>query len=129
MNGSGGTSGGVAQFLLGLGMTICGFYLLGNMIQVSSGFWSYRYSFGSFSVSPFGITLIPFMIGIGMMFYNSRSILGKLLAGGSVVAIFVGVLANLQVYFAPQTLYVTLLVLILCVGGIGLILRSFKEGS
>lgn len=120
MLGAGGTSGGILHFLVGMAMTIAGFYLLTNMIQVSSGFWGYRYHWGQFTISPFGVTLIPFMLGIVMLFYNYQSVLGKLLAGGSFLAIIIGVLANLQVYFAPQTLYVTLLVIILFVGGIGL---------
>jgi hypothetical protein len=42
------------------------------------------------------------------------------------VIIFVGILANLQVYFRPTSLYNTIVMLVLLAGGIGLVARSLR---
>lgn len=44
--------------------------------------------------STFGITLIPMLIGVGLLFFNGRSIPGWLLAVSGVLFIFAGILAN-----------------------------------
>jgi hypothetical protein len=128
--GAGGTPGGVGSFFLGLIMAISGGYLLTNQVRVTSTFWGYRFGlFGGATVSAFGITLIPFLIGVGLVFFNGRSKLGWLLSGGSLLVIFVGIIANLRVYFASASLYVTLIMLILLVGGLGLIARSLRPSG
>jgi hypothetical protein len=75
-------------------------------------------------VSAFGVTLIFFLIGVAILFFNYRNVIGWLLAGGSLLVMLIGILTNLQVYFAPTTLFVTLGMLILLVGGLALIARS-----
>jgi uncharacterized protein len=121
--GAGGTPGGVGSFILGAIMALAGGYILTNQIVVTNSFWSYRVPFLG-QVSAFGVILIPFLIGVGMIFFNYRSVVGWILAGGSLVLILVGVITNLQVYFAPTSLFVTLIMLVLLVGGIGLMVRG-----
>lgn len=125
----GGTSGGFKSFIVGLIMSISGGYMLTNQVIVRGGsFWGSRYHlFGGVNVSPFGATLIPFLLGIGMLFFNGRSKIGWFLTGGSALAIFVGIITNLNLYFRPTSLYVTLIMLVLLIGGLGLIARSLKE--
>src|SRR5215472_19298070 len=72
----GGTRGGIGMFLFGLVLTIAGGYLIMNQVQVTSGYWQW------FGTNTFGLTLIPLIIGIGLLFFNGRSIIGWLLAGG-----------------------------------------------
>ncbi len=122
--GAGGTPGGVGTFIIGVIMALAGGYILTNQIVVTNPFWGYRLPFVGFELSAFGVTLIPFLIGVGLIFFNYRSVLGWILAGGSLLLIFIGILTNLQVYFAPTSLFITLVMLILLVGGIGLVIRS-----
>jgi hypothetical protein len=42
------------------------------------------------------------------------------------VIILAGILSNLDIYFRPTSLFNTLMMLILFVGGIGLVIRSFR---
>ena len=126
MKGAGGSSGGLGTFVLGLLLSLIGLYLLLNQVTVTSGFWGTRYGFGGLSVSPFGVTLFPFLIGVGLVFFNGRSTIGWLLTAGSFLFIIVGIIANLRVYFAPTSLWVTLIILIMLVGGLGLIARSLR---
>ncbi len=119
--GPGGTPGGTGVFLFGLGMAIAGGYLIMNQVQVTSAYWRW---WGS---NTFGLTLLPLVIGIGLLFFNARSIAGWLLAGGGAVIIFVGILANLEIYFRPTSLFNTIVMLTLFAGGLGLMVRGLKS--
>ena len=118
--GAGGTAGGVGQFFLGLAMAVAGAYLITNQVTVSSGFWGY------FGPQTFGLTLLPLVFGIGMLFFDGKSVIGWVLTVGGAVIIFVGILANLQVYFRPTSLYNTIIMIVLLAGGIGLVARSLR---
>ena len=73
VRGAGGTNGGVGQFLLGLCMAVAGAYLLTNQVTVTTNFWRW----GGYNA--FGLSLIPLVFGIGLLFFNGRSIAGWLL--------------------------------------------------
>lgn len=120
--GAGGTPGGIGMFIIGVIMALAGGYMLMNQLIVTNTFWGFRI-FG-FGVSAFAVTLIFFLIGVGVLFFNYRSLIGWLLTGGSLLAMLIGVITNLQLYFAPASLFVTLGIFILLVGGIALIVRS-----
>lgn len=117
-NGAGGTPGGVIEFFIGLGMAVAGAYLLTNQVTVTSGFWTFR------GYNTFGLSLIPLIFGIGILFFNGKSILGWLLLFAGVIIIGAGVLMNLQIYFQPTSLFNTITMLVLLAGGIGLIAKG-----
>src|SRR5215203_4668901 len=117
--GAGGTRGGVGEFLLGLGMAVAGAYLLTQQVTVTSGYWTL------WGYNAFGLSLLPLLFGIGLLFFNGRSIAGWLLTF-AVVVIFVGIIANLGVYFQSTSLFNTLVMLVLLAGGVGLVARSLR---
>lgn len=116
----------LGRFLIGLFMSVSGGYLFMSQVQVRTQFWIWHYSFFGqrFSVSPFALTLFPFMIGVALIFFNTKSKVGWGLTAVSLVLIFIIVIGSLNIYFVPATLYVVLGMLILLVGGIGLIVRA-----
>jgi hypothetical protein len=116
--GAGGTPGGIAEFFLGLVMAIAGAYMLTNRVMVVSGFWT----IGGYNI--FGLSLVPFIIGIGILFFNGKSIAGWLLLAVGVVVIFTGILMNLNIYFQTTSLFGTIVMIVLLAGGIGLIFRA-----
>ena len=120
IRGAGGNPGGVGQFFLGLAMAAAGAYLLTNQVSVSSGYWNL---WGEHS---FGLSLVPLIAGIGLLFFNGRSILGWILLVVGLIIIFAGILMNLQIYFRQTSLFNTLMMLVLLVGGIGLVARSLR---
>ena len=120
MRGAGGTEGGVAQFFVGLAMAVGGAYLLTQRVTVTSGFWSF------FGGHTFGLSLLPLVVGAGLLFYDGRSRLGWVLTLGGALIVFLGVLMNLRIYFEPTSLFETLLMLVLLAGGLGLVARSLK---
>jgi hypothetical protein len=114
----GGTPGGLGHFLLGFAMACIGAYLLMNQVVVAGSYWNF------YGPGTFGITLIPMLIGIGLLFWNGRSVIGWILTAGGALFIAAGVIANLHIYFQPATLFHTLVMLVLLVGGLGLIARA-----
>lgn len=120
MRGAGGTPGGLGGFLAGLAMVVAGGYLLLTKVTVTSGLWQF------WGYNAFGLSLVPLLIGIGLLFYDGRSLPGWLLTAAGALIIVVGIVANLQVYFRPTSLFDTLLILILLAGGLGLIARSLR---
>ena len=118
----GGTPGGFAPFLLGLAMSITGGYLLLHSVQVTSGYWNWGFV-GSAGRS-FGLTLIPLLFGIGILFYDGRSFAGRVLTGGGALIILAGIIANMDIHLQQTSLYNVLIMLVLLVGGVGLVMRS-----
>ncbi len=109
------------MFLCGLALAIAGGYLIMNHVQIGSSYWNW------WGGHTFGLTLAPLIIGIGLLFFNGRSIGGWVLAGASAVIIFVGIIVNLQVQFPQTSLFNVIVMLTLFAGGLGLIARSFKS--
>ncbi len=122
MNNVGGTPGGTRTFLLGLIMAIAGGYLLFNQVQVHGGYWNWSGLGGS--GRSFGISLLPLLFGIGILFVNGKSFAGRFLTFGGALVIIVGIVANLDIHFQQTSLWNTVLMLVLVVGGVGLIVRS-----
>jgi hypothetical protein len=123
MRGAGGTSGGLGTFFLGLGMLVVGGYLLLTRVTVGSGAWLL------WGYNAFGVSLLPLLGGIGWLFYDGRSVGGWLLTAVGALIILAGIIANLHIFFAPTSLFDTLVMLGLLAGGLGLIARSLRASS
>lgn len=127
MRGAGGTEGGTGRFFVGLIMLVAGGYLFLHSINVSIGM-GLGYQF--FSIWGFGITsgmvLVPFIFGIGMVFYDAKNWIGWLLAGASLVMLGFGVIAQTRFHLNAMTAFDLLTILVLLVGGIGLLLSSLR---
>lgn len=120
MRGAGGTPGGLGTFFAGAAMVVAGGYLLLSRVTVTSGYWQL------WGYNAFGLSLFPLLIGIGILFFDGRSLAGWALAAAGAIIILVGIVANLGIYFRPTTLFDTLLMLVLLAGGLGLVARSLR---
>jgi len=116
----GGTPGGLGHFLMGFIMACIGAYLLTNQVAVVGSYWSF------YGGSTFGITLLPMLFGVAMLFWNGRSAVGWLLTVGGALFILAGIIANMHIYFQPTSLFNTIVMLVLLVGGLGLIARAVR---
>lgn len=132
VKGAGGSPGGVGGFFLGSGMLVGGGYLLLNSIMVTSNFGMgrrlYSYGSGQYGITS-GMVLIPFLIGIVLVFRDGRSKAGWALSSGSVVALVFGVLSSIHFRMRHMTAFELLTVLVLAFGGLGLILRSLRSSD
>lgn len=128
MRGAGGSSGGTGEFLLGLVMMCGGFYMLLNSIVVRASFGMGRqiYSVGGFGVTS-GMIMIPFLFGVGLIFYNSKNFIGWILAVGSLVALIFGVISSVNFSMQRMSAFDLIVILVLCFGGIGLFLKSLRN--
>jgi len=114
----GGTPGGVGEFVVGFIMTCVGGYLISNQVNVVGSNWSF------YGANTFGVTLIPMLLGVALLFWNGKGTMGWLLTAGGALFILAGVIANMHIYFRPATLFETIVMLVLLVGGLGMIARS-----
>lgn len=120
MRGAGGTPGGLGTFLAGSAMVVAGGYLLLTRVTVTSGLWQF------WGYNAFGLSLVPLLLGIGLLFFEGRSVVGWALTAAGALIILVGIIANLHVYFRPTSLFDTLLILGLLAGGLGFVARSLR---
>jgi hypothetical protein len=119
----GGTPGGLGHFLLGFVMACIGGYLITSHVTVVGSYWTF------YGANSFGVTLIPMLIGIALLFWNGRNPIGWLLTIGGGLFILAGVIANMHIYFQPATLFQTIVMLVLLVGGLALIARAIRPYS
>jgi hypothetical protein len=125
LRGAGGTPGGVGTFFLGLALTVLGGYLILNQVQVSSSF-SFFGLWGWNRQAGFGLTMLPLLIGIGVLFFDGKSKIGWILSVGGFLTILAAVLMSLSIQWAPTSLFNTLLMFGLLAGGLGLVARSLR---
>jgi hypothetical protein len=110
----------VGTFVMGAAMVVAGGYLLLTRVSVASGGWTI------WGYNAFGLSLVPLLVGIGVLFFNGRSLVGWGLTGAGAVIIVAGILANLHIYFQSTSLFDTLMILGLLAAGIGLVARSLR---
>jgi hypothetical protein len=126
--GAGGTPGGIGIFFLGLAMAAAGGWLLTNQVVVSSEYFAsgFMVPMVNYRMNTFGLSLLPFIVGIGFLFFNGKSLVGWILTIAGLAIIMAGILMSLHMFFRPTSLFNTLVMLVLLFGGIGLVARSLK---
>ena len=91
MRGAGGTEGGIGLFLIGFCCAVAGGWLLANQVTVTGGAWTL------WGYNSFGLSLMPFIVGVAMLFFNGKSCWVGCLLLASLVIIGAGILANLRI--------------------------------
>lgn len=128
IRGAGGTPGGVGHFFLGLAMMIGGAFLFLSSVHVTNVF---SFDYPLFRYGPVrltnGVLLLPFCLGVAMVFFNAKSLLGWLLTLGSLAAICVGLIVSVRFSFVGMTLLDLLSILLLMAGGAGLFFGSLRS--
>src|SRR5438132_10320024 len=125
LRGAGGTPGGVGTFFFGLALAVVGGYLVLNQVQVSSSFnffglWGWNRPAG------FGLTMLPLLIGVGVLFFDGKSKIGWILSVGGLLTIPAAILMSLSIHWAQTSLFNTLLMFGMLAAGFGLVARSLR---
>jgi hypothetical protein len=133
MKGAGGTNGGIITFFLGIVMFVLGLYLFLKNITImnSFGMGTTLLSFGSghhFNITT-GYILIPFVFGIGFIFYNSKNFIGWILTIGSLALLVFGMLSSFQFRWQSLSAFDTIIILVLLFGGLGLFIKSLAQSK
>ena len=91
----GGTSGGLGKFLLGFAMACIGGFLITHQVAIVGSYWAF------WGGSTFGITLLPMLIGIALLFWNGKSVIGWLLTVAGALFILGGNYRQYAPLFPP----------------------------
>jgi hypothetical protein len=131
----GGTEGGESAFLGGLGLVLAalGLYLLFDSVQVVSGgagliSRALVGGMGGWETTSRGIVFAPLMLGVVLLFYNSKWKIGWGLLWVGLAIIVVEILSRLQFMFSMKTSHL-MLILAMVAAGIGLLMRGLREES
>jgi hypothetical protein len=92
--------------------------MLGGQVTLAGAAWSFC---GGHALR---LSLLPLMAGAGVLFLDGSSRAGWALVLAAVLAVALGILASPLAYFEPTSLFDTLLMLAMLVGGLGLLARS-----
>ncbi len=113
------------RFIMGFIMFVGGVYLLLQEIRVYTGFGHGRslYQVGNVGITS-GYILLIFMLGVGVLFFNGKNILGWILTAGSLVALVFGVIANTNLSLNGLSAFDLIVILVLLAGGLGLLLSG-----
>jgi hypothetical protein len=82
---AGRTCGGFGMFLLGFAMARIGGLLITHQVSLVGSYWSF------WGGSSFGITLLPMLFGVGILFWNGKSVIGWLLTVAGALFILAGI--------------------------------------
>lgn len=127
MHSPGGTPGGIVPFCGGCALVGGGMWSLFSRVMVSSGGMWHGY-FGSHygAGGSIGATLLPFIAGVGVLFYNGKSWVGWALVAASLLGLVVEIITSLHVHLQPTPLPLLLVMLGAVGGGLGLIAKSLR---
>ena len=122
-NNSGGNE--LLQFFIGVILLGAGLFMLSKRVMVHSSWYVWR--IGGFDLSSGTIT-IPLIIGIIWYFYNSKSILPKIIITLSVVFIVLSIIMSVRINFVTTSMFDYILIFGMAAAGSGLLLKTlFKK--
>lgn len=110
------------EFFGGLAMLAVGLYLFMNKVDVSTSFLGSEGLLGVHWL-PSGLVVVPFIIGVFLMFVMPDNLLGKIIAGLGALLVVASVITSTTIRLRTVTLYEWILFLVLIFAGLGLVLR------
>lgn len=112
-------------FFLGIVLLGAGLFMLSKRVMVHSSWYIWR--FGGFDLSS-GTVTIPLIIGIIWYFFNSKSIIPKIIITLSVIFIVLSIIMGIRINFVTTSLFDYILIFGMAAAGAGLLLKSvFKK--
>ena len=117
-------NGGMHLFL-GIIIIGIGLFMLLQQTDVTMSFASFR--LGSWGV-PSGLIIVPLLVGVIMMFYNSKFWLARVVTALGGVIIVAAIIMSTTIRFRTTSMYNYVIIILFIAAGAGLILRSlFKN--
>lgn len=109
------------QFFLGIIMLGLGLFLLSKRVMVHSSWYTWR--LGGFNFSS-GIVTIPLIIGIIWQFYNSKSVIPKIIITLGVIFIVATIIMSIRITFVTTSMFDYIIIIGLAAAGSGLLLKT-----
>lgn len=124
----GGKEGGEGYFLIGLALFIAGLYFFLDSVRVTSGHYGAVSGMigrgrGGMETTSMGIVFLPFLIGVGILFYDSSKRWGWWLSGAGLVMLVIEMVSRIQFQMNIKT-STFLLIFCLMAAGSGLAIRG-----
>ena len=113
------------QFFIGVILLGAGLFMLSKRVMVHSSWYVWR--IGGFDLSSGTIT-IPLIIGIIWYFFNSKSIVPKIIITLSVIFIVISIIMSVRINFVTTSMFDYVLIFGMAAAGSGLLLKTlFKK--
>lgn len=113
---------GGLYFLIGIILLAAGLFLLTQQTDVTMVWYTWRIN--SINIAS-GLILIPFIIGIIILFYNPKSLFGKILTIIGIIIIVATIIMSINIVFRKTTLYNLIIMIGLMAAGAGFLLRWY----
>jgi len=134
MRGSGGTEGGLGKFLIGFVLSVLALYLFFDSVRVSTAghglvsAWLGHGRGGAWETTSMGLLFVPFLLGVIALFYDARLKWAWGLMSLGIAILTIEILSRLRFFFNMKLAHL-LLMIVLFGAGVGLMIRSFKDGG
>lgn len=113
------------QFFIGIILLGVGLFMLSKRVMVHSSWYVWR--IGGLDLSSGTIT-IPLIIGIIWYFFNSKSIIPKIIITLSIIFIVVSIIMSVRINFVTTSMFDYILIFGMAAAGAGLLLKTlFKK--
>lgn len=109
------------QFFLGIIMLGLGLFLLSKRVIVHNSWYSWR--IGGFNLSS-GLVTVPLIIGIIWQFYNSKSVIPKIIITLGVIFIIATIIMSIRISFMSTSMFDYIIIVGLAAAGSGLLLKT-----
>ena len=109
------------QFFLGIIMLGLGLFLLSKRVIVHNSWYLWR--IGSFNLSS-GLVTVPLIIGIIWQFYNSKSVIPKIIITLGVIFIIATIIMSIRISFMATSMFDYIIIVGLAAAGSGLLLKT-----
>ncbi|MGB0991064.1 MAG: hypothetical protein ACPG32_01175 [Akkermansiaceae bacterium] len=130
----GGTEGGTGSFLMGGGLLLMavGMYLFLDSVRVESGHYGWMSGMigrglQGLETTSMGIVFVPFLIGVGVLFFDASKKWAWWLAAAGLGVIVVEILSRIRFVLDMKTTHL-LMILVMVAAGAGMALRAFAIG-
>lgn len=113
---------GGLYFLIGIILLAVGLFLLTQQTDVTMVWYTWR--FNNINLAS-GVILIPFIIGVVMLFFNPKSLPGKILTIIGLLIIVATIIMSINIVFRKTSLFTFIVMLTMIAAGLGLLLRWY----
>jgi hypothetical protein len=117
----------VKNLLSGLAFFVLGLFLITQNTIVRTGFNLSRIT-GGYN-PPFGLLLLPVLIGIILLFAMKKQLWGWVLIGFGFCTILLSLLMGLEIHFKTTSLYIVILMFGTAAAGAGLMIRGVIQSN
>lgn len=109
------------SFFMGLLCFGAGIFMVFQATDVRFVWYSWR--FGGLNI-PTGFVIIPLLIGIGLLFYNSKSIISWVVTILGLIIVLLTIIMSVTIAFRTTSLFMFVLMFGFILAGAGLLLRA-----